>query len=652
MSCINKIENFFQREHEGFFNFVALSYICGILIFFSLVNEPDQKIILTMFSCVTLVKILLYKKCKDFISFRIIIICIFAFATGFTLSFVRTNNIDYISLRNPIENIKVMGRVDSIKRMTYGNQLIVSQPVISTNTLSQNSLKKIRLYSNYSNTKNIIAGDFVSFKCSLKSPPAQIVPGGYDFTFKSYFENIGAVGKITSKVKIISKEKSGYFDFINILRRKILDKLISNLGFNEGNFAAGIFIGETSVIKRKTLENMRFSGISHILCVSGLHLTVVAMMFYTSFRVLFNLSNEISYRLDIKKISAFLAILCSLIYLLITGMQTAASRAFIMTSLVLISIIFSRETDPLKSLSFAAVIILSIWPEQITYPSFQLSFIAVCALLSAFDLIMEQLDFSKKTNSLFQKIKIYIITNIYSSLIATLATSPIIIYHFYVYSNYTIIANLFAVPILTFITIPVGIIALILSFCQLSYLPFYILKLSIKSIIFISSAIVTMPFSVIYTSYLGKFSISLYLAGFIIFCFIKGKERLIGLILIIGAMGANITIAKPDIFINREEKIVAVKSDEGLIFFGKTSKFVERFVSNWLGYEKPKIIEKTNPEFNISNKNYKIDFEKNLLIINNQDSISLEQKTTIFSKNNKIRHHNKTRFNPKKFVDF
>jgi len=52
------------------------------------------------------------------------------------------------------------------------------------------------------------------------------------------------------------------------------------MGSREGNFAAAILIGETKAIPIDVAKNMRDSGIAHILSVSGLHLSLVAMLFY------------------------------------------------------------------------------------------------------------------------------------------------------------------------------------------------------------------------------------------------------------------------------------------------------------------------------------------------------------------------------------
>lgn len=111
---------------------------------------------------------------------------------------------------------------------------------------------------------------------------------------------------------------------------------------------------------------MRQSGISHILCVSGLHLSLVAMLFFISARFLLNLSNYIAYNYNIKSIAAICSLIGSYGYLELSGMQIAATRAFIMTAIFIYAVMIGRKPYPLRSLAIAAFIILSVNPEYIS----------------------------------------------------------------------------------------------------------------------------------------------------------------------------------------------------------------------------------------------------------------------------------------------
>ncbi len=90
---------------------------------------------------------------------------------------------------------------------------------------------------------------------------------------------IEASGYALTAPLIISNNSSEFSKYIKSKRRKIYARLLEVLGKEEGNFAAAILIGETKAIPKDISENMRNSGVAYILSVSGLHLSLVAMIF-------------------------------------------------------------------------------------------------------------------------------------------------------------------------------------------------------------------------------------------------------------------------------------------------------------------------------------------------------------------------------------
>ena len=142
----------------------------------------------------------------------------------------------------------------------------------------------------------------------------------------------------------VIKSQSGYFyDKLQNIRGIIYKELIRVLGTDQGNFVAAILIGETKAINKHTADNMRNSGIAHILSVSGLHLSLVAMIFFISSRFLLNCSNYLSYKINIKVAAGIISIIGSFGYLLLSGANIAATRAFIMTFFVILAIIIERS---------------------------------------------------------------------------------------------------------------------------------------------------------------------------------------------------------------------------------------------------------------------------------------------------------------------
>ncbi|ABV74390.1 ComEC/Rec2 family protein [Rickettsia akari str. Hartford] len=188
-----------------------------------------------------------------------------------------------------------------------------------------------------------------------------------------------------SQLQIIERNDTNFDSFIYRVRSYIYNNLIKKLGNDKGNFAAAILLGNTKGLNMQITQDIRQSGISHVLCVSGLHLSLVVMIIFLITRFLLNLSNYFAYHFNIKLISAYCSLIGSFGYLELSGMQIAATRAFITAAIFIYCIIIERSCFPLRSLTIAAFIILSLNPEYIFHPSFQLSFIAVLSPITGYE---------------------------------------------------------------------------------------------------------------------------------------------------------------------------------------------------------------------------------------------------------------------------
>ena len=363
-------------------------------------------------------------------------------------------------------------------------------------------------------------------------------------------------------------------------------------------------VGETSALDQNIFQSMRVSGISHILAVSGLHLSLVSGICFVIFRFLFNLIPYTAYYTDVKQIASLFALLGSFVYLLISGMHVAAIRAFIMTSLVIISIMLQRSPSPMRSVVFAAFLILLIYPEFATHPSFHLSFIAVISLLAGYELYSKYFSFSN--HNMLHLLKIYIFSNIYSTIIASLATAPFVIYHFYIYSNYAIFANLIAVPITSFIIMP----AAIFSFCampfHLEWLPLKIVAFGIKYIIIVARYIEQLPYSTWYFGHISVEYLIIYSVGFLLLCFLKTKLRFLGLVPIVFSIIMMLNTQKPDIIMTSQ--YIAINNNGTLEISQNTNKFYKNYWTGWFGQEHITIMKDT--EYWVKDKLIKIIFEE------------------------------------------
>jgi competence protein ComEC len=150
-------------------------------------------------------------------------------------------------------------------------------------------------------------------------------------------------------------------------------------------------------------------------------------------RALLALSSTLALRYPIKKWAAFVALVAVFLYLLLSGVEVAAQRAFIMTGIVLIGVMVDRSALTLRNLALAALGVMLLAPEAVVHPSFQMSFAATLALIAGYERGLPWMIAGADT-PLGARIALWggreIVGLILASMLAGLATMPYAAYHF------------------------------------------------------------------------------------------------------------------------------------------------------------------------------------------------------------------------------
>ena len=456
---IKKLEQ--EYHHLSLWYFVFFFY--GIAFYLKSVELFNQGV--SFNSCFITSSVLLYfifsLRKKEKLIFSLFLTILFSFASGVVITHLRVTNAK--TSPRPISKTDVFdieAKVLEVKPTIGGSQLILDNVVILNK--NDNIFGKIKVSLRGESSLDFLKNDVINLRFQLFPLNSALLPGGYNFGLYMYLNGITATGFAVSSPKVI-KSQSGYFyDKLQNIRGIIYKELIRILGTDQGNFVAAILIGETKAINKHMADNMRNSGIAHILSVSGLHLSLVAMIFFISSRFLLNCSNYLSYKINIKVAAGIISIIGSFGYLLLSGANIAATRAFIMTFFVILAIIIERSAYPLRSVMVAGTCILLFSPEYVLHPSFQLSFSAVLCLISGYELYLRNQKLIGRSKGIFASIKLYVFGNLYSSFLGSIVTAPFVIYHFYKFATYSLLMNLLAVPLMSFFMMPLAIISLVL----------------------------------------------------------------------------------------------------------------------------------------------------------------------------------------------
>ena len=216
------------------------------------------------------------------------------------------------------------------------------------------------------------------------------------------------------------------------LRQRASDGLGQGMAAREATLARGFVLGEDDEIDPKTEEDFRRSGLSHLLAVSGENVTLLALL---AMPVLGLLGISLGERLV--WVLALIAV-----YVPVAGAGPSIQRAGVMGALGLLATLGGRRASRLYALVLAAAVTLAIDPGVATDVGWQLSFAAVLGIL----LLAAPL--RGRLVGLFGKgrWRRALAEGLAVTVAATLATAPLIAFHFETVSTTTLVANVLALP--------------------------------------------------------------------------------------------------------------------------------------------------------------------------------------------------------------
>jgi len=255
-------------------------------------------------------------------------------------------------------------------------------------------------------------------------------------------QGIYCIMRVDSGNMALAREADRGFSFTRFilsLKSKMLEIINKYMPPIPASVLEAMVLGEKKNIPRIIYDSMVKTGTVHILVVSGFNVGIVIFI-VTLFLKLLRLPRRARF---------IVAIPCSIIYCLLTGASTPVVRATVMGIFFLAAYFIKREPDIYNSLSLAALFILSISPNQLFNIGFQLSFASVISIVYLYPKLKKAF----RLDALKNRFLNFLAEGSAVSLSAWVGTSGFIAYYFRIISPVTILANLFIVPLATFITL-------------------------------------------------------------------------------------------------------------------------------------------------------------------------------------------------------
>jgi competence protein ComEC len=358
-------------------------------------------------------------------------------------------------------------------------------------------------------------GDYISVygKASEIAPPSN--PG--QFNYKRFLERKKIYHQIYVKtthwIALDKQKQNPIYRFALQCREYLLDILLENdIKGREYAVASAILLGYSDKIDAKLLQQYSGAGAMHILCVSGLHVGIVYVIFSL---LLFFLGRTDKSRF----VKSILLILLIWSYAVLTGLSPSVMRASAMFSLVAIGQNLRRDTNIFNTLSTSAFILFLVDPMILFDLGFQLSYSAVLGIV-LLQSPMHKLFYVK--NKILDKL--WAITTV--SIAAQIGTLPISLYYFHQFPNYFILTNILVIPASGAI-IYSGIAVMLFSFIPLlSSSIAFLLTWMIKAMNYSIGGIESLPGSVTKDIFLSTYElIFLYIIIISLIAWVYSKQK-------------------------------------------------------------------------------------------------------------------------------
>ncbi|WP_337796364.1 ComEC/Rec2 family competence protein [Agrobacterium rubi] len=426
-------------------------------------------------------------------------------------------------------------------------------------------------------------GQTITGKARLSPPSGPALPGLNDFAFASYFNGVGATGFFYGAPKQVSSNPDrpetktwaqAADTWLYKLRSDIAQRIRDLIGGDAGAFAASIVTDERRAISNDTVEALRVSGLAHIVAISGLNMALAAGIFFVGMRTAFSLFPGFSQRWPVKKISAFAALLMTLAYYLISGFAVSAERAWLMMSIMLFAVLVDRPSISLRNVALSAIIIIVLSPHEVMGPSFQMSFAATLALVSGYaawsrwrgDREGLAMAHPPWWLSLSSKVATVIGGVVITSLIGGISTAIYSIEHFHRITAYGLAANLAAMPIMSLIVMPFGLVGMLLMPFGLDGPFLKVMGYGMAMVIEIAKEVSSWGGDTTIGRQNGWF-LAVSTTGFMLIALLRTRLALIGLPFIVAGFVMLVTEqwrTKPDVLIYEDGSLVALLSKDAV----------------------------------------------------------------------------------------
>lgn len=239
--------------------------------------------------------------------YHLLVACValgLVFASGVTLIWLRSEAVGTPALQRPVAGSATGRIVDRIEQPAEGRVRLV----LATRERETGRAVKVRVNLPKEDDRAALTeGALIRLNARLIPPASPMVPGGYDFARVAWFQGLAATGGASGPVEVLQPAPEG--GALNRLQRDLADHVRSRLSGSSGAIAAALASGDRGAIATGDDEAMRDAGLTHLLSISGLHVSALIGAAYLIALRLLALSPWLALRVRLPLIAAAIAAL-------------------------------------------------------------------------------------------------------------------------------------------------------------------------------------------------------------------------------------------------------------------------------------------------------------------------------------------------------
>lgn len=329
-------------------------------------------------------------------------------------------------------------------------------------------------------------------------------PGQFDA--RLYYQTRHITYLVSGKNAIVLNDDSFWLgELLRRLKEELSCRCDRLFGEEGGGVLRAMLLGDKTELNVDTKNIYQKSGMSHLLAISGLHISIVGMSLYRVLR-----KRGCSYG-----ISGGIGLALVLLYGAMTGMSISTIRAVTMFGLSVLAEFLGRSYDMLSALAVVALLLLLEQPLYVRSASFLLSFGAVLGVGLVYPAVQSLFEVQSKLGNAFL-----------ISLSIQISTLPLLQWFYYEFPVYSVFLNLLVIPLMGALML-CGIVALGISAIswKIASLPALICRLILRLYEWLGQGTLSLPGAVIICGKPKPWQIILYYGGICSFVFWRSRVR-------------------------------------------------------------------------------------------------------------------------------